>query len=431
MSDNIYFDKNGTPTFAFSSGVAIQTKNTQSPQKASTEIYEKYRQSVTKNEKIELWGNGNNQPQKNNERIKSNVVLKRSLNLLRKVIIAQGIEAVDSNNEPITDKQITDILNSTWVRMYISEAATALLRHGNGFVQLARKKGKNELGKLYVADTKYCRMGKFNKKGEAQKLYYSGYFPQINNNYLKSYYLLDRYNALEQMKDMKNNMPDNVFMHLKDLFSDNTYYADAPWIGTEQWIDISNKNATALSSGLDNMFNATILIRIPWAYWQAEFPEDEYETTAERKQAITERISEIQEKFTSSENAQKTLIQMFGNDENDPEADKWSVEVIDNKTDTTQLQNNNFADTQIAIGAGMHPDLLGMMFGNSKGGSMQREILTLLYALSWEERQQILYPLELFLNFNLGDKMNDIHLKFKQTFLKTLDAGAGTGEVLT
>ncbi len=66
------------------------------------------------------------------------------------------------------------------------------------------------------------------------------------------------------------------------------------------------------------------------------------------------------------------------------------------------------------------------MLGNSKGGSMQRELLLIMYALSWNDRQKLLDPIEMMLRFNLEGKFSDVELRFRNTFLTTLDSGKGS-----
>jgi len=65
------------------------------------------------------------------------------------------------------------------------------------------------------------------------------------------------------------------------------------------------------------------------------------------------------------------------------------------------------------------------MYGNSKGGSMQRELLLIQYALSWLDRQKLADPLEIMLRFN-DAKYDVVELRFRNTFLTTLDTGKET-----
>ena len=114
---------------------------------------------------------------------------------------------------------------------------------------------------------------------------------------------------------------------------------------------------------------------------------------------------------------------MFG--DADQGEDKWELEVIEKKYNQEDFVKSTAADTQIAIAAGINPDLLGLMFGNSKGGSMQRELLLIKYALSWLDRQKLADPIELMLQFN-DAKYADIQIMFRNTFLTTLDSGSET-----
>ena len=199
-----------------------------------------------------------------------------------------------------------------------------------------------------------------------------------------------------------------------------------PWYSAKRWIDIATKVAKMVDSSMDNMLNIFIHLQMPYSYWEKKYPSDEFEgKMGERKKRIEADLVKLEEKLTGAENAKKTLITFFGDPEADGE-DNWKLDVIDNKISNDNLVTSTAADSQTAIAAGVNPDLLGLMFGNSKGGSMQRELLLIQYALTWLDRQMIADPLELMLKFNLGDAYSDLELRFRNTFLTTLDSGTET-----
>jgi len=125
----------------------------------------------------------------------------------------------------------------------------------------------------------------------------------------------------------------------------------------------------------------------------------------------------------------KEIRTAIGKEEGDT-TDKWEFEIHQPKFNQENFVTSTAADTQIAIATGISPDLLGLMYGNSKGGSMQRELLLLQYALSWESRQQLADPIEMMLKIN-NPALTNLELRFRNTFLTTLDSGAGSATTLS
>jgi hypothetical protein len=190
------------------------------------------------------------------------------------------------------------------------------------------------------------------------------------------------------------------------------------------WLDVSNKTAKLINASLDNYASSFLHIQIPYEYWDRKYPESDY-SKGERLEKINTDIRGLETSLTSVENARAALTTFFDSDNMNT---KVSIEVKEFKINTEALQNNTAGDIQIAIAAGLQPDIMGLMFGNSKGGSMQREILLLLYALSYSDRNRILEPLELLLK-GMNAAWQDMELRIRQTFLTTLDTGAGSKTV--
>jgi hypothetical protein len=248
---------------------------------------------------------------------------------------------------------------------------------------------------------------------------------------MKAYLLLDEtdpFNDLIRMRDEGLLAKNSVIMHLKNPFSNNDYYSEPDWWSALEWVNISQRIPIAIASGMENMLQVFVHMKIPYSYLQRKFPRDQFQTDREHKEAMEAFVKQLEEKLTESKNAKKTLISFFEDEKNG--ADKWELSIVEHKFNQENIINSTASDTQIAIAAGIMPDLLGLMYGNSKGGSMQRELLLIAYALAWEERQAIADPLEMMIRFNLGDKYADVEVKFRTTFLTALDSGGQTDQVI-
>jgi len=156
---------------------------------------------------------------------------------------------------------------------------------------------------------------------------------------------------------------------------------------------------------------------------------DEFDNFEVRRAMIDADVEALEKKFTTVENAKKALITFFGREEGNTD-DKWEIEILQPKFNQENFVTSTAADTQIAVAAGYSPDLLGLMYGNSKGGSMQRELLLLQYALSWNDRSTLADPIEMMLKFN-NPGLENLELRYRNTFLTTLDTGAGTAQTLS
>jgi hypothetical protein len=76
------------------------------------------------------------------------------------------------------------------------------------------------------------------------------------------------------------------------------------------------------------------------------------------------------------------------------------------------------------LGAGMP----GGVYSGNQGGSNIREAFLVNIANAWLDRQNLLDPLEAFLQYN---GVTGVQLRFRNTILTTLDTGAGTTKKLS
>jgi hypothetical protein len=329
----------------------------------------------------------------------------------------------------IKDPLITNQLESYVTRRFLVKTLYDLVAYGNAFIQLIPNLEGTRIVTLNPVSALHCRIEMYDKEGNINNVAVSGKWPDADEKSINTYPLLNEIDPvahLQRMKDenlLKGNTP---FLHIQNSFSSNDFYPLPNWYSAKLWIDIANKVPKIINAGMDNVLNIMFLVRIPYSYFQKKYPEEKFTTEKERRDAIQQDIDMLEEKFTTVENAKKALITFFGEDS----TDKWEIEIIQPNFSQENFITSTAADSQIAIAAGYSPDLLGLMYGNSKGGSMQRELLLLQYALSWELRQQILEPLEMMIKLN-EPKFENLQLRIRNTFLTTLDTGAGTAQTLS
>lgn len=434
----VEFDKKGNPLLSISSNKVVMLTTEESVPVISSN---KEVDPVTVGKfKAIPWYDDNDFPQKADETITGTSVLKRTIGDLTKVTLGQGIypctidDILPNGQEKqtlIKDPLLTNQLQGYVIRRYLAKSCYDLHSYGSYFVQFIPNIEGTKILKLNPVNSLKCRLEMFDNKGNINNVLISGKWPDAEANDIQSYMLLDEIdpfehlNILKEEGALKNN---TVFMQVKNDFSSNDFYPMPDWYSAKPWIDITQKVPKIINAGIDNVLNIFFLIKIPASYWNWKYPEDEFDTAKERRDRIQADITKLENEFTSVENAKKALITHFGINEGDNE-DKWDIEILQPKFSQENFVTSNAADTQIAIAGGYSPDLLGLMYGNSKGGSMQRELLLLQYALSWNTRQKLADPIEMMLKFNGADE--NLQLRFRNTFLTTLDTGSGTGSQLS
>jgi len=432
---SLTFDKNGRPDYYIGKKAIINFEDPSLPKdKKTIDITTDSEPDNLGKLKYIKWYADNDFPITAHTLIDKTPVLKNALRTLTKVTAGQGLYPCrvkgfnDDGTEQIeiiNDPELTRLLNQYIIRNYVADAGYDLYALGNSFVKLIPSLDGKRLLKIVAINSRHCRLSEVDAKtGKSNYVYVHGDWENANEKDVSTYELLDEDDPEAHLKLLRDtgNLKKPVVMQLRDDYTGNDFYSMPPWYSAKKWVDISWKVAQALDSGLDNMLNILYHIQIPYSYWELKYPQDEFDNKKdERKAKITADIELLEEKLTSSENAKKALITFFEN-----ETDKWDISIKEQKFSQENFITSSAADTQIAIGAGINPDLLGLMYGNSKGGSMQRELLLIQYALAWLDRQKLADPIEIMIRFNYGDSFNDVVMRYRNTFLVTLDSGKAT-----
>jgi hypothetical protein len=114
--------------------------------------------------------------------------------------------------------------------------------------------------------------------------------------------------------------------------------------------------------------------------------------------------------------------------------EQWIIKPLENKLGNDQnLVTSAAANSEILFSLMINPNVLGAgmpggTYAGNQGGSNIREAFLVNIANAWLDRQNLLDPLEAFLQYN---GVKDVQLRFRNTILTTLDTGAGTTKKLS
>jgi hypothetical protein len=376
------------------------------------------------------------------QHIRRNPVLRRALTTYCSIALGQGVfpcRVVDiqANGqevlEVVKDPDLLNMLHSYPVRRYLQRAAWDRQAYGNAYVQLMFNKAGNKILYPIAINALHARLAVQQPASMFHQILISGFWPSPAITEITPYTLLDEHAPEMSLQHAlaKGKTKGSVFMHLKNDMDNSDYYALPEWHSAVNWAKIAQKVPTIIEAGMDNTLNVFVHVRIPYVYWEEKYPESLFTSAEERKQMINADLGRLEKEFTSVENTRKALITFFGSDNAGPLGDKWEIDIVQAKFSQENFVTSTAADSQVAIAVGINPDLMGLMYGNSKGGSMQRELLLIQYALAWGIREQLAEPLEMAIKFNWGKKYDDLQLRFRNTFLTTLDTGTGSDIVLS
>jgi hypothetical protein len=177
-------------------------------------------------------------------------------------------------------------------------------------------------------------------------------------------------------------------------------------------------------------------IQIPYAFWDKQFPANQYATVDLRKAAIEEYMDDVENNLCGLDNADKPIFTFFEiNPMNGKAEEKWIIEPLNNKLNNEQnLVTSAAANSEIMFAIMVNPNVMGAgmpggAYAGNSGGSNIREAYLVNVANAWLDRQTILDPIEIYHRYNGGPE--NIEWRFRNTVLTTLDSGAGTTKTLS
>ncbi len=439
---NINFNKSGVPLLAVGKTVMVVAKG--GPTITSDTPAENLSPYVVDDKKIVRWGIENNYPAIAESYIRKSTVLNSGLRYKWMATIAQGIYAAkqtgfdtDGNDvlTRIDDVKLQRSLRDRKVFNYMLDAYRDIFKYGICFPEYIFSADGQSIDGINMINARFCRLTN-NKEYVAYSENWEGMVALPSKENTKFIPVLDQYDPLSDLIRLRNagKTAGKSFIYpLFNRFSNNVIYPLPDWDTARQsgWLDISQEVPDFIKNVYKNQASLTYLIRIPYSYWDKNFPVKDYPDVQIRRELISKEIAKIETTLIGTENAKKTLVTHFAVNDMGKAEEKWDVEVLDDKFKSDQqLITSAAANSEILFSILVNPAVVGAMpsgggpYAQSSGGSNIREAFLVNTALAWVDQQHIIFPIEHMLRFNGCDE--DTEVRVKKTILTTLDTGAGT-----
>ena len=346
-------------------------------------------------------------------------------------------EKLNEKIEVVNDAELLEFLRGYSFRNFLLGSFRDLIKLGNCFPLLVPNIEGTKILRIDAINARHCRISE-----DKKKIVVFGNFEYAStpDNTAAVYDVLDEMDPLQDLrmrmyKEKKITKP-IAFPRIRNYFSNNDYYALPDWWSAQEagWIEIANQVPSFLKNAYNNAMSFMYHVKVPYAYYDKAFPVGEYQSTAERNKAISEWQDKIEDSLTGVENAHKTIITNFALNESGRAEEKVEIDKIDSKMAFDEkLSTSAAANGEILFSLMVNPSVIGAGMpggpysGNAGSGSDIREAFLVNVIMSYIEKNQVLDPVEVMLDFN-GKK--GIDLKYRNIELTTLDKGKSTEEKL-
>jgi len=400
---------------------------------------------------IASWGSDNQWPTKSDLIISKVGVLNTGLRFTRNFTLGQGIfpcvvTGYDANgNEILTppkDPTLAPFANSRMIRRFMEKALRDFLKLGIAYVQLLLNAEGDKIVGINTINAKYCRLSVANIIGVIEKCVVSGRWPDTPSE--GEYAILDVLDEYDPFADLQRRRwagqtkNKSFILCIRDSWSNNEYYSSPLWYASylAGWVDIATMVPAFLKKAYTNQITWKWHIQIPYAFWDKQFPKNEYPNIELRKKAMEDFMDTIETNLCGEAGADKPIFTFFEiNPQNGKVEEQWIIKPLENKlTNESNLITSAAANSEIMFAMMVNPNVMGAgmpggTYAGNQGGSNIREAYLVNIANCWLDRQNILDPIETYSRFNAGDP--NIEWRFRNTILTTLDTGAGTAKTLS
>ena len=400
-------------------------------------------------QRVLSWGRDNLFPWHAAETVRNTTVLNTGLRFLRNLTMGQGIFACkvkgyndkgDEILQPVEDSACQRFVGSRMVRRYMEKTLRDFLKVGISAVQFVSNAAGNKIIGLNTINSQYFRFTEPLDALGSQNCVVSGSWDLSPSSYsilplLSDYSPENHAELLRFMGKMKG----GFVYPVRDSWSNDDIYGEPIWwpAYVAGWVDIAHMVPQYLKKAYKNQTTWKWHVQIPYSFWDKRFPLTEFKDANLRRQAIDKYMSSIEKNLLGAENAEKPIFTNYAvNEMNGRIEEEWKILPLSNKYSAGQenLVTSAAANSEILFSLMVNPNVLGAgmpggSYTGNQGGSNIREAFLVNIANSWIDRQNILDPLQLYMQLNGAP--DDLQLRFRNTILTTLDTGAGTSHQLS
>lgn len=400
-------------------------------------------------QRVLSWGKDNLFPWHAAEIVRNTTVLNTGLRFLRNLTMGQGIFACkvkgyndkgDEILQPVEDSSYQRFVGSRMVRRYMEKTLRDFLKVGISAVHFVPNAAGNKIIGLNTINSQYFRFTEPLDALGSQNCVVSGSWDLSPSSYsilplLSDYSPENHAELLRFMGKMKG----GFVYPVRDSWSNDDIYGEPIWwpAYVAGWVDIAHMVPQYLKKAYKNQTTWKWHVQIPYSFWDKRFPLTEFKDANLRRQAIDKYMSSIEKNLLGAENAEKPIFTNYAvNEMNGRIEEEWKILPLSNKYSAGQenLVTSAAANSEILFSLMVNPNVLGAgmpggSYAGNQGGSNIREAFLVNIANSWIDRQNILDPLQLYMQLNGAP--DDLQLRFRNTILTTLDTGAGTSHQLS
>ena len=438
---DILYDNDGYPLMFRSDRIFGFTSNKQPEAEKPKETF-----TIGKREFVS-WGPGNKYPDDAVRIIGRTGVLSTGIGFKARTSFGQGVVPMDvtgyddSGNAILTgckDKEVQRYFRSMPFINFMSSAFRDLFKFGNCFPVLYFNQDGSKIVNVIVLNARHCRVSKDKK----YLLYVPNFDEQMpTEDKCQVFPMLDEYDPfldLERMRVLnKLHGQPIAFPNIKNYYSNNDYYGIPDWDAAYRsgWIDIANKIPQFLAKSYANAMTLMWHIQIPKAEWEKKFGPNDVKNKEERKQKEQDFIRKMEEDLCGEENVSKAFISTYAMGPNGKD-EGWKIDRLENEIDAKErLSTSAAANSEILFSLMINPSVFGAGMpggayaGNAGSGSDIRESFLVSIITTYIEKQQVLFPIKMMLEYN--GHSDELVLKYKETILTTLNTGQAKEEITT
>ena len=306
----IEFNDKGVPLMAYGKSYFAVTSGAPKtdPLKVSKKI-EKISDTVSvAGYKISSWGANNDFPVVALEQIGKTGVLNTGLRFLRNLTLGQGVFPVrvtgfdDKGNEQlevVNNSDLTRFLGGRTIRRYMANAFRDYLKFGIAFPELLPNADGSKIVGINTINARHCRLTEATNAGLIENCIVSGEWPDTPaEGKWSAISVLDTYDPGFDLLRYKllNKAGGKSFIYpLRDEWANEDYYPAPIWYSAYKagWTAVANKVPAFLEKAFENQITWLWHIKIPYAYWDKMYPENQFTTPEARKTAIQLEMDKI------------------------------------------------------------------------------------------------------------------------------------------